>query len=115
MEDHPDTANVLARLLSHLGHVVETAHTVQSALRMADAGKFDVPVSDIGLPDATGYELMQQIRQQHSGLVGIAISGYGMESDVARSRDAGFVDHLVKPVNLPSLQSIIQRVVQGAA
>ena len=114
VEDHADTARVLARLLSHLGHVVRTAHTVTTALRLADAEEFDVLVSDIGLPDATGYELMEQIRAHHNDLVGIAISGYGMESDLAKSRDAGFVEHLVKPVNLPTLQSIIQRVVKGA-
>lgn len=113
VEDHPDTAAVLARLLSTLGYVVKTAHTVGSALQMAAAEKFDLLLSDIGLPDATGYELMQKIREQH-GLRGIAISGYGMDSDLDKSRQAGFVDHVVKPVNLPHLQSIIQRVLKKA-
>jgi CheY-like chemotaxis protein len=114
VEDHPDTARVLARLLSQFGYTVKSAHTVRTAMNLADAERFDVVVSDIGLPDATGYELMQSVRQRH-GLPGIAISGYGMESDIAKSREAGFADHLVKPINLPHLHAVIQRLVKGAA
>ena len=59
VEDHPDTARTLARLLTSSGYKVQTAHSVASALQLADAEPFDVVVSDIGLPDATGYELMR--------------------------------------------------------
>jgi DNA-binding response OmpR family regulator len=65
-------------------------------------------VSDVGLPDGTGNELMEQIRARH-GLKGIALSGYGMEDDLRRGRDAGFVDYVVKPVNVPHLDVIIRR------
>ena len=109
VEDHPDTARVLARLLGASGYDVRTAHSMASALHLAAAEPFDVVVSDIGLPDATGYELMEQIRQRH-GIKGIALSGYGMEEDMRRSREAGFIDHIVKPVNVAQLEAVIRRV-----
>lgn len=112
VEDHPDTARVLSRLLSKSGYSVKTASTAASALRLIDGEPFDLIVSDIGLPDATGYELMQQIRARHN-INGIALSGYGMEGDMRRSREAGFVDHVVKPVNLAQLEAVIQRVMNS--
>jgi PAS domain S-box-containing protein len=112
VEDHPDTARMLARLLRHEGFEVETAGSVASALQLAAAQTFDVVVSDIGLPDATGYELMEQIRDRH-GIKGIALSGYGMDDDMRKSREAGFVDHVVKPVNIAQLQAVIHRVLSG--
>jgi DNA-binding response OmpR family regulator len=111
VEDHPDTARVLAKLLNHSGYDVTTAHTVASALQIAAAAPFDLVISDIGLPDATGYELMEQIRDRY-GTKGIALSGYGMEEDMRRSRESGFADHVVKPVNLNELEAVIERVVR---
>ena len=70
---------------------------------------FDVMVSDIGLPDATGYELMHQVKSRFA-IKGIAMSGYGMEEDVRKSRDAGFSDHIVKPANVAQLDRAIRRV-----
>ena len=67
-------------------------------------------MSDIGLPDATGYELMQQIKSRHS-MKGIAMSGYGLEEDVRKSREAGFSDHVVKPANVDQLEQAIRRIV----
>ena len=64
-------------------------------------------VSDLGLPDGTGLELMERLRTEH-GLTGVALSGYGMEQDVRRSRDAGFAAHLVKPVNFEDLRRALQ-------
>ncbi len=110
VEDHPDTARVLGKLLRGSGYAVATADTAASALRLAVAEPFDVVVSDIGLPDATGYELMAQIRDLH-GMKGIALSGYGMEDDLRKGREAGFVDHVVKPVNFAQLDAVIQRVI----
>ena len=69
----------------------------------------DLVVSDLGLPDMSGYELMNQIKR--NGLKGIAMSGYGMEDDIRRSEQAGFSDHLVKPVNIAQIQAAIQRVI----
>ncbi|MDP9175386.1 MAG: ATP-binding protein [Planctomycetota bacterium] len=109
VEDHPDTARTMARLLTRSGFAVMTAGSVASALKIAAAESFDVVVSDIGLPDASGYELMRQIRDRY-GIKGIALSGYGMEEDMRKSREAGFVDHVVKPVNVAELEAIIRRV-----
>lgn len=114
VEDHPDTASVLTRLLKGSGYQVRTAHTVASALRFAASEPFDVLVSDIGLPDATGYELMVQIRDRY-GIKGVALSGYGMDDDLRKSREAGFADHIVKPVNMAQLEAVIRRVVGAEA
>jgi CheY-like chemotaxis protein len=96
-------------MLKFAGFSVKTAHSAASALEVAAAEPFDVIVSDIGLPDATGYELMEKIRDRY-GIKGIALSGYGMEEDMRKSHAAGFVDHVVKPVSLEHLQSVIRRV-----
>jgi signal transduction histidine kinase/ActR/RegA family two-component response regulator len=111
-EDHPDTARTMARLLAALGFEVKAANSVAGALALAAGERFDVMVSDIGLPDGTGYELMEQIRRRH-GMKGIALSGYGMEEDVRRSREAGFSEHMVKPINVASLEGVLRRVVGG--
>ncbi|HZZ44073.1 MAG TPA: response regulator [Tepidisphaeraceae bacterium] len=110
VEDHPDTARVLAKLFRHSGYSVKTANTVAAALILAAAEPFDFMVSDLGLPDATGYELMRQIRTQSPSIKGIAMSGFGMEDDLLRSREAGFLDHVVKPVNFVDLEAAIRRV-----
>jgi PAS domain S-box-containing protein len=106
VEDHADTALLLKRLLEGSGFAVETAGSVAEALKVADRAHFDVLVSDLGLPDGTGCELMRQMRERHP-LKGIAMSGYGMEEDVRRSREAGFSVHLVKPVDISSLERAI--------
>jgi signal transduction histidine kinase len=114
VEDHEDTARVLGRLLRASGYEVKTAGSVAAALQLAASHPFDLVVSDIGLPDATGHDLMREIRERH-GLKGIAMTGYGMDEDIRKSFDAGFVDHIVKPVNVAQLEAVIQRVATGAA
>jgi CheY-like chemotaxis protein len=109
VEDHADTARMLGRLLRSSGYEVETAGSVADALRLAESKPFDLLVSDIGLPDATGHDLMRQIRQRY-GVKGIAMTGYGMDEDVRKSLDAGFTDHIIKPVDMAQLQAVIQRV-----
>ena len=114
VDDHEDTANTLARLLKMSGYSVRIACNVADALRLAAAEPFDLVVSDIGLPDGTGYDLMQQVRARH-GLAGIALTGYGTEEDIRRSKSVGFVDHVVKPVNLPQLEQVIRRAIGASA
>jgi two-component system CheB/CheR fusion protein len=109
VEDHRDTAEVLRRLLQASGHYVKTAYSAAAALEAAGKERFDVLVSDIGLPDATGYELMGQIKARHA-IKGIAMSGYGMDEDLHKSREAGFDDHIVKPANVAELERSIRRV-----
>jgi CheY-like chemotaxis protein len=93
---------------------VETAGSVAAALELAAAHPFDVVVSDIGLPDASGYDLMRQISERY-GLKGIALTGYGMEDDVRHSREAGFVEHVVKPVIVSQLDMVIHRVMNAGS
>ncbi|HYO08782.1 MAG TPA: response regulator, partial [Tepidisphaeraceae bacterium] len=75
VEDHPDTARVMGRLLGRSGYLVSVAHSVASALKFAAAGPFDLVISDIGLPDASGHDLMRQLKTIY-GMKGIALSGY---------------------------------------
>jgi CheY-like chemotaxis protein len=106
VEDHKDTRVSIQRLLEIAGHKVLAAAYATQALEIAAANEIDLVVSDLGLPDMTGHELMKQLRTVH-GLSGIALSGYGMEEDVERSRLAGFQNHLTKPVSFEQLKTII--------
>jgi len=109
VEDHHDTARTISRLLRSAGFAVTTATDVASACAAADGEPFDVLVSDLGLPDGDGYEIMRRVRAIRS-MPGIAMSGYGMNEDRRRSREAGFSEHLVKPIDLPQLIAAIRRV-----
>lgn len=109
VEDHPDSREVMAALLTASNFAVKTASSVEAALHLAATEPFDIVVSDLGLPDGTGYDLMKQIRD-HYGIKGIALSGYGMEEDQRRSREVGFLDHIIKPVTIGQLKATIQRV-----
>jgi PAS domain S-box-containing protein len=111
VEDHADTATMLAKLLGSAGYSVKTAASAAEALDLASKEPFDLLVSDIGLPDATGYQLMQQIKERY-GTNGIAMSGYGMDEDIRKSREAGFSDHLVKPISFAQLDQAIHRLMK---
>lgn len=115
VEDHADTASVLKRLLSRSGYEVKVATSAAMALQLSACEEFDVMVSDIGLPDATGYELLAQLRKEKETIKAIAMSGYGMEDDVQRSREAGFLEHLIKPVHVRQLEAALHKVVTGQA
>ena len=107
VEDHEDTRQILARLLTHWGYNVFAAENLQAGLDQLDRQPIDAIVSDIGLPDRSGYELMQELSTT-KGLRGIALSGFGMENDVNRARAAGFSEHLTKPINFDRLEQSIQ-------
>jgi len=109
VEDHVDTARMLGKLLGLAGYTVRIAIDAAGALALAACEPFDVMVSDIGLPDATGYQLMNQIRQKY-GFAGIAMSGYGMEEDIRKSQEAGFSEHLVKPISFAQLDQAIKKL-----
>ena len=112
VEDHDDTASVLARSLRRRGLTVRIASSVQSAVILFERERFDLVISDIGLPDGTGVELLDRISQIRR-VPAIALSGYGMEHDVDRSREAGFIEHLTKPVSWDLLMEAVQRVLSG--
>jgi signal transduction histidine kinase len=112
VEDHADTAEAMAELLGTLGHEVTVAGSVAGA-REATQGReleLDLIISDLGLPDGTGLDLMRELASH--GLRGIALSGYGMDEDIQRSREAGFTYHLTKPVTLQMLQEAILQATQ---
>lgn len=106
VDDHEDTRRIIARLLTQRGHTVFTAGSVGGGLECLATEHFDVLISDIGLPDGSGHELMRQARESQP-VKGIALSGFGMEEDLERSLAAGFNHHLVKPVDFQNLQALL--------
>lgn len=113
VEDHPDTAESLRLLLSMEGHDVRTAGSVAQALEAAESYEFDVLLSDIGLPDAPGTELIRQLKERiHRPFRAIAMTGFGMEDDLKQSKQAGFSEHLTKPVEYTTLRQTLMRVVE---
>jgi signal transduction histidine kinase/ActR/RegA family two-component response regulator len=113
VEDHADSAKTLKRLLNSWGHSVAVAGTVAEALQTAETemngAGLDLVISDLGLPDASGLELMRALSSKYS-LLGIALSGFGMESDLEQSTAAGFARHLTKPVDINLIRAAIQEI-----
>ncbi len=115
VEDHAPTRNTLAQLLGRRHYDVIAAASLTEARALAAANaEIQLVISDIGLPDGDGYELMEELRSLRPTLSGIALSGYGMEEDVARSRQAGFAQHLIKPVNIAALESAMTQILATA-
>jgi PAS domain S-box-containing protein len=111
VEDHEPTRTSLAHLLMRRAYKVVTASSLAEAQALADEHTFNLLISDIGLPDGNGYDLMARLKK--NGLVrGIALTGYGMEQDIARSQEVGFVAHLTKPVRMQSLEAAINAAVE---
>lgn len=109
VEDHRDSALVLRRVLERAGYQVETAESVKGACDLAAARTFDIVISDLGLPDGTGMDLMRQLHRG-SDLPAIALSGFGTDEDRTASIAAGFSEHLTKPVNWPQLRDALKRI-----
>jgi signal transduction histidine kinase len=111
VDDHTDTVESLRPLLTQEGYEVCTANTIAQALEIAKVCEFDVLISDIGLPDGDGTELLARLKsEQNPRPIGIALSGFGMDEDRKRSRKAGFAEHLTKPVDFAVLQKAITRL-----
>jgi two-component system CheB/CheR fusion protein len=113
VEDHEDTARVMTRLLAQVGYDVETARGIAAARALVSNRPFDLVISDLGLPDGSGNDLMRELRDRH-GLKGIALTGWGMEEDVRGAHEAGFARHLTKPVNFQALRAAIRDVTDPA-
>jgi CheY-like chemotaxis protein len=107
VEDNEDSASVLATILELHGYVVRVAKSVHEALELVEHA--DILISDIGLPDGTGYELMRTISSRRR-IPGIALSGYGSNEDMRRSAEAGFELHIVKPVEPNRLLDALERL-----
>ena len=112
VDDHHDTCAALEKLLARRGHLVAVTHDVRSAMEAAVRNQFDLLISDIALPDGTGMELMMQLRAI-TNVPGIAISGFGHNGDIERSLQAGFSEHLIKPVKLDELEAAIERALSA--
>lgn len=114
VEDNEPTSYILSRLLQKRGHAVRSVATVLEARKAAAADRFDLVVSDLGLPDGTGFDLMRELKTRYR-LRGIALSGYGMEQDIQKSREHGFDLHLTKPIDVQKLEEAIRRVCANVA
>ena len=109
VEDHQDTRHMLSRLLIHFGHEVLAADNVRSALKIIASKQPDVLLCDIGLPDGSGYDVISQAKRKQP-IKAVALTGFGTEEDIRRSKDAGFDFHLVKPIDLHELQTVLNKV-----
>ena len=116
VEDHADTAHQLTRLLRSAGHEVTLAGSIREAQELiaiteqeSPERSFNILISDLGLPDGSGHDLMRDLVRHHP-MPGIALSGYGMNDDIRDSMDAGFSRHLTKPVNWQELKTAIQKI-----
>lgn len=112
VEDDATTLDLLARLLRHGGHHVDTANTAEHGLALARTSAFDLVVTDIGLPDRSGAELMREVMSLYS-VPGIALTGWGKE-ELSFEDQSVFAEYLVKPVNFDELLSAIRQVTRQA-
>jgi CheY-like chemotaxis protein len=115
VEDNQDTLRFLATVLRGRGHDVVTADTIAAARQAVGRSErpFELLVSDIELPDGNGLELMRELGAR-GGIRGIAMSGYGAEEDLELSRAAGFLKHLIKPIDPSRLDAAIRRACDAA-
>jgi CheY-like chemotaxis protein len=110
VDDNVDAADLVVATLSALGHQAVAAHDGPSALGLASSLRPHVAILDIGLPVMDGYELARRIRalpELHDMRL-VALTGYGTDSDRARSLEAGFDEHLVKPLKLERLEAVLE-------
>jgi signal transduction histidine kinase/ActR/RegA family two-component response regulator len=114
VDDHADTCTGLKMMLERRGYEIAIAHSADQAAEKAREEGFDLVISDIGLPDRSGYELMTELRQI-KGLRGIALTGFGMDADVTKAHEAGFSGHLTKPINFERLDRSIREVLEREA
>ncbi len=117
VEDHGDTRRAMERLLIGAGHQVIAAESVEDAIDAFEraGGQIDLLVSDMGLPDGSGIDVIHRLRQQRPNLPGITVSGYGMDEDIRRSRAAGFAEHLTKPIDVERLLLVLGQVAAQAS
>jgi CheY-like chemotaxis protein len=107
VEDHTSTNDTLARMFRKEGYDVSAAKDGATALKMAEFQRFDLLISDIGLPDTNGWTLLKELRAHQPDLRAIAITGYGYVADLERSVEAGFEKHLTKPSEWPTVKAAV--------
>ncbi|MGO9111959.1 MAG: response regulator [Thermoguttaceae bacterium] len=111
VDDNNDSAEALSRLLRSQGHEVRTALDGDSALAVADEFRPEMVLLDIGMPVISGFEIASRLRAkpEFNDVVIIAVSGYGKEDSLKQSREAGFDDYAVKPIDLDKLTELMRR------
>jgi CheY-like chemotaxis protein len=109
VEDHNDSATVMARVLSHLGHQVDIAGTVTAAVDLFQNEQYDLVLSDLGLPDGSGIDLVRKLREIRE-VPAIALTGYGMEQDIIQTQSSGFFRHLTKPIDFQTLKDALDQL-----
>ena len=109
VEDDDATRAYLADNLSADGYAVLAADCARDGWRLLETKFPDLVLVDVGLPDGSGLELMRELLAIRS-IKGIALTGYGTESDVQQTREAGFAAHLTKPINVGDVEAVIQRL-----
>lgn len=114
VENHSDTLKWIRLYLEESGHIVQSAQTIAEAIERFPGSGAEVLMSDIGLPDGTGWELMERL-QPSSEIFAIAMSGFGLNADSSRSRAAGFHHHLLKPFKPAELDRILNEAAQKLA
>ena len=114
VENHADTLDAMKMFLDLQGHDARTACTMGAALAAATKDNFDLVITDIGLPDGDGWELMRQLRE-HGPVRAVAMSGYGWKEDLEKSRAAGFHAHLLKPLRITELENVLRKMEQEIA
>ncbi len=109
VEDHEDTRQVLSRFFSRCGFDVSSASTLREGLQLLETNHlFDAIVSDIALPDGTGYALISEARRRGMGALGIALSAYAYPAEVEESKLTGFDYHVQKPCDCAYLRSLLE-------
>lgn len=109
-DDNEGAAQALGTLLEHNGHTVALAYSGAEAIARAQEAGPRVALLDIGLPDMDGYALARRLRQEHPAIVLVALTGYGQSEDRQKSKDAGFDEHLVKPVSIVDVERVLSEL-----
>lgn len=113
VENHEDTLVYLAKYMKRRGHEVLSSRNMKHAIETISATPVHVLISDIGLPDGDGWELMRAVQKINPPSYGIAMSGFGMRADREKSLQAGYKHHLIKPFMPEELDVILDEAVQA--
>jgi CheY-like chemotaxis protein len=109
VEDHGETLQALSRLLSHFGHEISLAEGAERALEIIASKEFDVVLSDIVLPDGTGYDVISEAKRKQP-VKAVALTGFGATEDIQRGKEAGFDFHLTKPIDFHELRTVLAQI-----
>src|SRR3954462_8439548 len=110
VENHSDTLKYYRLFLQTAGHEVHTAVSMAEALKKVPESNCNVLISDVGLPDGSGWELLRRLKEEglpHPAF-SIAVSGFGTATDREKSKNAGFPHHLLKPFNPEELEAMLE-------